>query len=179
MALLKIARMGTPVLLKPALPVTDFTDPALHRLIEDMAETLADSGGVGLAAPQVHASVRLLVYQVPAERMGPDQGAVPFSVLINPTLDPLGPDTAAEWEGCLSLPGLTGRVPRARSIHYRGFNERGEPVEGEAHGFHARVLQHETDHLDGILYPRRLADPGDFGFVEEIRKALAGRVPSA
>lgn len=173
MAILKIARMGMPVLAGIARPVEDPTDPKIHRLVADMIETLADLGGVGLAAPQVHVPLRVMIFHVPANRSTEAEGAVPLTVLINPQLTPLGEEMVEDWEGCLSLPGLTGLVPRYRSLRYRGVDLDGREVEREARDFHARVVQHEYDHLDGVLYPRRLRDPSQFGFVEEIRKALA------
>ncbi|WP_413208391.1 peptide deformylase [Rhodospirillum sp. A1_3_36] len=185
MALLKIARMGTPVLAGVAKPVADPTAPEIVRLVEDMRETLADSGGVGLAAPQVHVPLRLVIFHVPSSRTGEGEGAIPETVLINPVITPLsagrpegegeaGADEMAEdWEGCLSLPGLTGRVPRHTHIRYDGVDLTGAPISREAKGFHARVVQHECDHLDGILYPMRMTDMAEFGFVEEMRKALA------
>jgi peptide deformylase len=189
MALLKIARMGTPVLAGVAKPVTDPTAPEVARLVEDMRETLADSGGVGLAAPQVHVPLRLVIFHVPSSRTGAGEGAIPETVLINPVITPLGEgegegeaeagaaggvdDLAEDWEACLSLPGLTGRVPRHTHIRYEGVDLSGAPISREAKGFHARVVQHECDHLDGILYPMRMTDLAEFGFVEEMRKALA------
>lgn len=165
MAILKIARMGHPVLSRPAVPVSDPTAPEVRRLLADMAETLADAGGVGLAAPQVHVSLRLVIYHVPAAR---NQGeAVPQRALINPVLEPVGDETAAAVEACLSLPGLSGTVPRWQRIRYAGLDGDGRPVDGEAEGFHARLLQHECDHLDGILYPMRMTDLSTFGFVAE------------
>ncbi|MCF8481562.1 MAG: peptide deformylase [Rhodospirillum sp.] len=175
MALLKIARMGTPVLAGVARPVTDPTAPDIARLVDDMRETLADSGGVGLAAPQVHVPLRLVIFHVPSNRTGEDEGAVPETVLINPVITPLGEERAEDWEGCLSLPGLTGRVSRFTHIRYEGLDLSGAPLSREARGFHARVVQHECDHLDGVLYPMRMSDMAEFGYVEEMRKALAPR----
>jgi len=173
MSILKIARMGHPVLATPAALVPDPTAPAVRRLLDDMLETLRDIGGVGLAAPQVHEPWRVVIYEVPAVR---NQGvALPLSALINPVLEPLAPDDPGEdaiqedWEACLSLPGLTGRVPRHTRLRYRALDAEGHPVEGEAKGFHARVLQHECDHLDGILYPMRMRDLSSFGFVDAVR----------
>ncbi|WP_051013815.1 peptide deformylase [Pararhodospirillum photometricum] len=171
MALLKIARMGSPVLVNVARLVDDPMAPEIAHLMADMAETLADSGGVGLAAPQVHVPLRVILFHVPAERSGGE--AVPLTTLINPSLTVLDDTEAAEWEGCLSLPGLTGRVARPRAIRYQGYDLMGRMVVRDAEGFHARVVQHELDHLNGVLYPMRLNDLADFGFVEEIRRALA------
>jgi len=177
MAILKIARMGHPVLGGVAEPVADPRDPAIHDLVDDMIETLIDADGAGLAAPQVHVPLRLVLVTVPRERMGEggEEGealeAVPLTVLVNPAVTPLGEEMEEGWEGCLSLPGLAGRVPRFVAVHYRYQTLEGETVGGEARGFHARVLQHECDHLDGILYPMHMADLSTFGFVEEVRRA--------
>jgi len=175
MAILKIARMGHPVLSRPAEPVSDPTAPEVRRLLADMAETLADAGGVGLAAPQVHVPLRIVIYHVPAAR---NEGvAVPQRVLINPVLEPVGTETTAAVEACLSLPGLSGTVPRWQRVRYAGLDDVGVAVKGEAEGFHARLLQHECDHLDGLLYPMRMTDLSSFGFVAE--KAATPPPPAA
>ncbi|MBX6746546.1 MAG: peptide deformylase [Acetobacteraceae bacterium] len=161
MAILKIARMGHPVLLREAEPVADPTTPEIRRLIADMVETMQDAQGIGLAAPQVHVPLRLFVW-----RNGP--GA---SAMINPVLEPLGEEEESAWEGCLSIPGLRGCVTRPKRIRFRGLDAEGRPVEGEAEGLTARVMQHETDHLDGILYPMRMDDLTLFGFTEELARA--------
>ena len=183
MALLKIARMGHPVLRKPAEPVDDPTAPAIARLIADMQETMIDATGVGLAAPQVHVPLRLVVFYVPERRAddpsapeGAPTGPVPLTVLINPIIEPLGDEKQDDWEACLSVPGLSGLVPRFRRIRYSGLAPTGEPVARVAEGFHARVVQHECDHLDGVLYPQRMADLRSLGFIEEIQRSSA---PSA
>jgi len=168
MALLKIARMGHPVLHQIAEPVSDPTSPEFRHLIKDMLDTMVDANGAGLAAPQVHHPLRLFVYRVPANRVSdPEQALLP-RVLINPEITPLGEEMMVCGEGCLSIPGLRGDVLRHAKVHYRGVDENGEEVEGEAVGFHANVLQHENDHLDGILYPQRIEDFSRFGYVEEI-----------
>jgi len=180
MAILKIARMGHPILRRPAEAVDDPTAPEIARLIADMIETMADAPGIGLAAPQVHVSRRIVVFHVPGSRAGdPDaeagdaeerdaEGPVPLTVLINPVIEPLADDTALDWEGCLSVPGLTGVVPRFKRIRYRGLTPAGGRVERTAEGFHARVVQHECDHLDGILYPQRMTDLTLLGFTSEM-----------
>lgn len=171
MALLKIARMGHPVLLRRADPVTDPTDPEITRLVDDMLETMLDARGVGLAAPQVHRSLRLFVYRVPAERSaGEGDPPVEAGVLINPDLELLGESRVGRLEGCLSIPGLRGVVPRAERVRYRGVDRSGAVVEGEAGGFLANVLQHEYDHLDGILYPARMEDASRMGFEDEVAR---------
>lgn len=165
MALLTIARMGAPVLRAVAQPIPDPTDPEVARLAADMIETMMDAPGVGLAAPQVDAPLRLVVFRVPADRG--EGETVATTVLINPVVEPLGEETALGWEGCLSIPGLRGLVPRYTRIRYRGVGLDGAPVEREASGFHARVVQHETDHLDGVLYIDRMDDLKLLAFTEE------------
>ena len=173
MAILKIARMGHPVLRQPAERVSDPTAPEIRRLVSDMLETLADVGGIGLAAPQVHVPQRVVLFEVPAERADREGGeAIPLTVLVNPEIEPLGPETALGWEACLSVPGLTGAVPRHTRIRYRGATLAGEWVERVAEGFHARVVQHECDHLDGILYPMRMTDLSLLAFTEELRHGI-------
>jgi peptide deformylase len=169
MAILKIARMGHPALRGVAAEVADPTAPEIARLVQDMTETLADIGGAGLAAPQVHVPLRVVLFQVPAERTGGTEEDRPqgLTALVNPVIEPLGDATELGWEGCLSVPGLRGAVPRWTRIRYRGVTPEGERIERLASGFHARVLQHECDHLDGILYPQRMTDLGMLVFVEE------------
>jgi peptide deformylase len=175
LAILKIARMGHPVLAQSARPVDDPTAPAIRALIEDMAETMLDAPGIGLAAPQVHVPLRVVIFQVPAERgdAAEEPARVPegLNVLVNPEIEPLGPEMEEDWEGCLSVPGMTGRVPRHTRIRYAALGLDGRRFVREAAGFHARVVQHECDHLDGIVYPMRMRDLASFGFLEEVRKA--------
>ena len=180
MAILKIARMGNPVLSRPAEPVDDPTAPVVARLIADLEETMADAPGVGLAAPQVHVPLRVVVVYVPSRRAddpsageGAPTGPVPLTALINPKIEPLGEEMEGDWEACLSVPGLSGVVPRFRRIRYSGFAAGGQLIDRIAEGFHARVVQHEYDHLDGILYPQRMTDLGTLGFVEEIQRLTA------
>ena len=179
MALLKIARMGHPVLLRRASPVPDPTAREVRQLADDMIETMLDARGVGLAAPQVHISLRLFVMHLPPHRLDDDErdggraDPVPF-VVINPTIVPVGDETVLRVEGCLSIPGLRASVPRWVRIRYAGVDTDNNPVGGEVGGFHANVVQHEYDHLDGILYPMRVTDFGSFGFEEEL-----SRFPSA
>ncbi len=173
MAILKIARMGHPVLLRRADPVADPGAPEIRRLVADMIETMEDAPGVGLAAPQVFCSLRLFVFRVPGDRSGvdPDDSPMGNTVLINPVLEPIGEEKVLGWEGCLSIPGMRAAVPRAKRVRYRGVDCDGNVVSGEVSGFHARVVQHEYDHLDGILYTMRMTDFGLFGFNEELNKA--------
>ncbi len=178
MSILKIARMGHPVLLARAEPVADPGAPEIRRLVADMIETMEDASGAGLAAPQVHVPLRLFVFRVPEIRAGGDPEDVPVgnTVVINPEVELLTEDRVLRWEGCLSIPGLRAAVPRAPRIRYRGVDCEGQPVGGEVTGFHAGVVQHEYDHLDGILYPMRMTDFSLFGFTEELaRLAAAGR----
>lgn len=172
MAILKIARMGHPVLRQPAAAVDDVSIPEIARLIGDMIETMVDAGGIGLAAPQVHAPLRLVVFQVPAMRDDAGEG-LDLTILANPEIEPLDDEQVSAFEGCLSLPGLTGAVPRHARIRYRGLGADGRPIERIASGLHARVVQHECDHLKGVLYPMRMTDLTSFGFADEIRRAAA------
>jgi peptide deformylase len=176
MAILKIARMGHPVLNTPARPVADPRAPEIRILINDMVETMIDANGAGLAAPQVHAPLRVVVFQAPGERSDPGLSeaeafdhTAPLTVLINPEIAILDPATEGGWEGCLSVPGLRGWVERPAHIRYRGIGIEGEIIERVARGFHARVVQHECDHLDGRLYTSRLADLSRLIFESEIR----------
>jgi peptide deformylase len=171
MAILKIARMGHPVLRRRADPVDDPTDPEIHALIADMLETLADIGGIGLAAPQVHVPLRVVIFEVPERRAG-EAGAVPMTVLINPEIRPLDDEQRLGWEACLSVPGLTGMVPRWRRIRYAGWTPNGDRLERVAEDFHARVVQHECDHLDGVLYPQRMTDLSLLAFSDELRHGM-------
>jgi peptide deformylase len=164
MAILKIARMGHPVLLRRAEPVEDATAPEIARLIADMAETMRDAGGIGLAAPQVHVPLRLFVWL---------EGEAVRAV-INPELTPFDDELEAGWEGCLSIPGLRGLVPRFRRLAWRGENASGAELSGEAEGLLARVMQHEFDHLEGTLYPMRMPDLSRFGFTEELARQGEG-----
>jgi len=177
MAILKIARMGHPVLLQRAQPVSDVADPVIQHLIDDMIETMHDARGAGLAAPQVHVSLRLFVFHVAATRAGADPGGAEMgdTVVINPEVTPVGDIIAEGWEGCLSIPGLQAAVPRPERVRYRGLDRHGVAFERAAAGFHARLVQHETDHLDGILYPMRMNDFTQFGFNEELARAAEAR----
>jgi peptide deformylase len=169
MSILKIARMGHPVLRRIAAEVADPTSDSVKRLVADMIETLEDIGGAGLAAPQVHVSQRVVIFKVPAERTTGRQYDLPqdLTILVNPVIEALPGPVELGWEGCLSIPGLRGAVPRHSRIRYRGTTPEGEMVEREVEGFHARVVQHEYDHLDGILYPQRMTDHQLLAFVEE------------
>ena len=174
MAILKIARMGHPVLLQRCAPVADPTSPEIRRLVADMMETMEDANGAGLAAPQVHMALRLFVFRVAPDRASedPDDRPMPNTVVINPTIEMVGEQGVLRWEGCLSIPGLRAAVPRAWRIRYQGVDTDNQPVSGEVTGFHAGVVQHEYDHLDGILYPMRMRDFSKFGFNEELARHI-------
>ena len=176
MAILKIARMGHPVLLQRAEPVADPGAPEIRRLVADMLETMEDAGGAGLAAPQVHVPLRLFVFRVPAARTE-GEDAVGDTVVINPIVESLGDEMVLRWEGCLSIPGLRAAVPRYSRVRYAGVDLDGAPIGADAAGFHAGVVQHENDHLDGILYPMRMHDFRLFGFNEELGRAMAAEGP--
>lgn len=169
MSLLKIARMGHPVLISRADPVPDPTGAELRRLAADMIETMRDAGGVGLAAPQVHVGLRMFVFHLPQSRAA-DVEPIPPQVVINPAITPLDEQIELGWEGCLSIPGLRAVVPRHANIVYRGLDLDGAPIEVTASGYHARIVQHETDHLDGVLYPMRVTDFRLFGFDDELAR---------
>jgi len=164
MAILKIARLGHPVLLRRAEPVEDPTTPAMRRLVTDMAETMVDANGLGLAAPQVHEPLRVFVMR---------DGNRVFA-LFNPEITALTEEREAAWEGCLSIPGLRGEVTRPVRVAWRGLDAEGKAVSGEADGMAARVMQHEFDHLEGLLYPMRMADLSRLGFNEELSRYAAG-----
>jgi peptide deformylase len=168
MAILTIAKMGNPILARIAEPIEDPTDPRWAALVEDMKETMADAGGVGLAAPQVEIDAQLVIFSVPSARSG-DEG-LPLSVLINPEITPLSEDLAEGYEACLSVPGLAGIVPRWTHIHYRGLDLAGRVIEREARGFHARVVQHECDHLWGRLYISRMTDLSSLAYRDELAR---------
>jgi peptide deformylase len=170
MSILKIARMGHPILHQTATPVTDYEDPELSPLIEDMIQTLRDSGGIGLAAPQVHVSKRIVIFFIPEDRGAKEDAGigVDLTVMLNPEIQYLSSETNVDWEACLSVPGLMGAVKRYSNIKYSWVDIRGVKQEREAMGFHARAVQHECDHLDGKLYPMRMDDFEAFGFSDEI-----------
>ncbi len=170
MAILKIARMGHPVLSRPAAPVADPTAPEIQGLVADMLETMEDADGLGLAAPQVYVPKRVVVFLVPRdaeEEESGDWGGL--TVLINPVVEPIGDERVERWEGCLSVPGLRGLVPRFARVRYSGVTPAGEAIERTVEGLHATVVQHECDHLDGFLYPMRMTDLTKLIFESEMR----------
>lgn len=161
-----VLRMGDPLLLQAAAPVQTFDTPELHALIADMQDTMAAMDGAGIAAPQIGVSIRVVIFGVGRNPRYPDAEEVPYTVLINPQLTALGNDMEDGWEGCLSVPGMRGIVPRYTRLHYTGFDQYGNYIDRAVSGFHARVAQHECDHLDGVLYPMRIKDLRNFGFTD-------------
>jgi len=165
----EVLRMGDPRLLARAAVVRAFGTPELDALLQDLRDTMATLSGAGLAAPQIGVPLRVVIFGGAARNPRyPDAPPVPWTELVNPVLEPLGEAIEEGWEGCLSVPGLRGRVPRWHRLRYRGFTPLGEPIDREVDGFHARVVQHECDHLDGILYPMRIRDFANFGFVDAL-----------
>jgi peptide deformylase len=164
MTVREILKMGDPRLLRVAKPVRDFDTPELHALVQDMFETMYDAKGAGLAAPQIGVDLALVIFGFKQNPRYPQAEPVPETVLLNPRIEPLSDEEEAGWEGCLSVPGMRGVVPRFARIRYTGVDLQGRPIEREAEGFHARVVQHECDHLIGKLYPMRIRDFSQFGF---------------
>ena len=173
MAVRPIARMGAEVLKHRAEEIADFADPELATLVSDMVETMVDVRGIGLAAPQVYVPKRVVIFYVPAMRNNGVE--IPLTVMINPEIKPLSPQSAEDWEACLSVPGLTGKVPRWTSIRYSYQDLSGNPFARSAEGFHARVVQHECDHLDGFLYPLRMTDLTSLSYVDAARAEAEAR----
>ena len=172
MTVRRVLKMGDPLLFQVAEPVQTFDTPELHALIGDMFDTMAALNGAGLAAPQIGVSRRVVIFGVEANPRYPDAEPVPTTVLINPVIEVLTQLTEDGWEGCLSVPGMRGLVSRYTRLRYTGFDQHGKPLTREAHGFHARVVQHECDHLDGILYPMRLKDIRLFGYEDALFQEL-------
>lgn len=169
-----ILKMGDPRLLDVATPVTTFNTPELDALIVDLIDTMKAANGAGLAAPQIGVPLRVVIFGFEHNPRYPDAGAVPFTVLCNPVLTPLSDEMEDGWEGCLSVPGLRGLVPRHSHLRYTGFDAHGNTIDRTVAGFHARVVQHECDHLDGVLYPRRIKDLTQFGFIDALNLDPAG-----
>ncbi len=168
----EILKMGDPRLLRIAKPVKQFDTPELHALIADLFDTMHDAGGVGLAAPQIGVDLQLVIFGFETSERYPDAPAVPRTILLNPVITPLSQDREEGWEGCLSVPGLRGVVERHSLIRYNGFDPAGQPIERVAEGFHARVVQHECDHLIGKLYPMRITDFSRFGYTDVLFPGL-------
>jgi peptide deformylase len=168
MAIRDVLKMGDPRLLEPARPVEDFASLDLAQLIVDMHDTMRSLNGAGLAAPQIGVGLQVVIFGVDANPRYPDAESVPFTVLINPVLTPLSNTIEEGWEGCLSVPGMRGLVPRHTDLRYQGFDAAGQPIDRSVSDFHARVAQHEVDHLHGILYPMRIRDLRNFGFTDTL-----------
>jgi peptide deformylase len=169
MAIRRVLKMGEPLLAQVAAPVTGF-DEELRALIADMDDTMRELNGAGIAAPQIGVSSRVVIFELKDNPRYPDLTPIPYTVLVNPVLTPLTAEQDEGWEGCLSVPGMRGLVPRFTRLRYQGFDAQGAPIDRTVEGFHARVVQHEVDHLDGVLYPQRVRDLRNFGFED----ALAG-----
>jgi len=167
MAVRRVLKMGDPLLRAVAAPVTRF-DGALTELVADMDETMRALSGAGIAAPQIGVSLRVVIFELTDNPRYPRLAPVPYTVLVNPVITPLGEEQEEGWEGCLSVPGMRGLVPRFRRARYRGFDAQGAPIDRTVEGFHARVVQHEVDHLDGILFPQRVRDLRNFGFEDAL-----------
>ena len=167
MAVRQVLKMGTPLLRQVAMPVTSF-DAALTELVADMDETMRALNGAGIAAPQIGVSLRVVIFELLENPRYPHVAPVPYTVLVNPVLTALGTEEDEGWEGCLSVPGLRGLVPRYRRLRYQGFDQHGARIDRTVEGFHARVVQHEVDHLDGILFPQRVRDLRNLGFEDAL-----------
>jgi peptide deformylase len=168
MAVRPVLRMGDSRLLQPSRPVKTFRSAELQALLADMRDTMDSLNGAGLAAPQIGVHLQVVIFGVEKNPRYPDAEAVPFTILINPKLTPIGEAVEEDWEGCLSVPGMRGLVPRFATLRYQGFDENGRKIDRKVSDFHARVVQHECDHLDGILYPMRIRDMRNFGFTDEL-----------
>jgi len=177
MAVRPILRLGHPLLREVAAPLGKFDTPELHALVQDLLNTMEASNGAGLAAIQIGVLQRVVIFGLERNSRYPDAEPVPLTVLVNPEIEPLGEDRELGWEGCLSVPGMRGLVPRHRQIRYRGYDQYGQPIDRTVADFHARVVQHECDHLDGILYPDRIEDMRAFGFQDEL--LASGVLPAA
>jgi peptide deformylase len=171
MAIKPVLRMGEVSLFEPSETVTEFSTTLLESLLTDMWDTMAAENGAGIAAPQIGVNLRVVIFGYEDNPRYPDEDAIPQTVLINPVITTIGEDMEEGWEGCLSVPGMRGLVPRFTCIRYQGFDQLGYPIDREVDGFHARVVQHECDHLEGILYPQRIEDISYFGFCEELESS--------
>jgi peptide deformylase len=167
MAVKSVLKMGAPLLRQVALPVTRF-DADLGALVTDMDDTMRALNGAGIAAPQIGVAQRVVIFELRENPRYPHVSPVPYTVLVNPVVTPLGDEEDEGWEGCLSVPGLRGLVPRFRRLRYQGFDQHGVPVDRTVEGFHARVVQHEVDHLDGVLFPQRVRDMRNFGYEDAL-----------
>ena len=170
MAIREILKMGHPTLLEVAKPVEKFNTSELDSIIEDMIDTMKENDGAGLAAPQIGLGMQLVIFGFDSNERYPEADQVPFTVLINPVITPIGDEEEDGWEGCLSVPGLMGVLPRFKKIRYQGQDQHGNEIDREVDGFHARVVQHECDHLIGKLYPMRIRDFSQFGYLDTLTK---------
>ena len=168
MTIKQVLKMGESQLLEVASPVKAFNTSELEMLIQDMKDTMSALSGAGLAAPQIGVGLQVVIFGFKENQRYPDADEIPFTVLINPQLTPLSDEIEEDWEGCLSVPGLRGKVPRYTHLRYQGFDQHGQAIDRQVDGFHARVVQHECDHLQGILYPMRIRDFRSFGFIEAL-----------
>ncbi len=168
MTIQTLPKLGTPSLFQPSEPIVEFDTPELHALIEDMHDTMIAAKGIGIAAPQIGVNLRVIMFGFETSERYPQMQPVPFTILINPEIEILDDEKIYMWEGCLSIPGLRGKLPRYKKIRYTGFDPQGNPVEGIAEDFHARVVQHEVDHVNGKLYYLHIEDLHDFGFEEAV-----------
>jgi len=175
MSILKIAKLGHPVLYKKATLVKNILNPAIKKLIADMTETMLDASGIGLAAPQVHVSKQIMIFRIPNEESKIIDKSIEITVLINPKLSNISDETDDNWEGCLSIPDMSGLVKRFSKVRYEGFDINGNFIQRNAEGLHARIVQHEYDHLMGVMYISRLSDSRAFGFSEEIENFWKSR----
>jgi peptide deformylase len=172
MTIQAVVKMGNQQLASPSISIMDFTDVSLKNIIADMHDTMQAKGGVGIAAPQIGYNVRIIMFGFESNPRYPNEKPVPFTVLMNPIIEVLSDEIVDGWEGCLSVPGLRGLVPRYKKIRYQGYDLDGQLITREAEDFHARVVQHECDHLDGILFPRRISDLQFFGFEDELKTLI-------
>jgi peptide deformylase len=172
MAVQAVLKMGHPLLAQVVSRIADFKSGELAALITDMDDTMRALNGAGIAAPQIGVSLRVVIFEVTENPRYPHVSPVPYTILINPLITALDAEEEEGWEGCLSVPGMRGLVPRARRVRYQGFDLAGEPIDRTVEGFHARVVQHEVDHLDGILYPQRVRDLNDFGFEDSLGERM-------
>jgi peptide deformylase len=172
MAIKPVIRLGTKLLSEPSVAIANFSQQQLEALLKDMLDTMIEKNGVGIAAPQIGVYVRVIMFGFEKNERYPDKDAVPFTILINPSYEALSDEKEEEWEGCLSIPGLRGLVSRFKKIKYSGYDPQGHLIEREAEGFHARVVQHEVDHINGFLYPQRMNNMKHFGFEEEMWERL-------
>lgn len=168
MAIKPVIKMGNKILATPSLPVSNFSNGELKELVKDMQDTMKEKGGIGIAAPQIACNLRVVIFGFEKSERYPNEKPIPFTVLVNPVIEILSEEMIDGWEGCLSVPGLRGLVPRFKKIKYSGQGLDGKPFSHEVSDFHARLVQHECDHIDGILYPQRIKDMKFFGFEDEL-----------